>query len=438
MKFAKLSIAALAVVGFSSSAMALDMSGVTAKPFAGVKLYYETVESDATGSDDLFAQGSATTPGGASGQAAVNVGLTGSLDKCWGYGLEGYMVDTLGLENNVVSRVRMGQGLGTDSALDTQAWASQAYVTYNACGTVLSNTTLKIGRQYLDTPFAFTENWNIAPNSFDAIVALNQDIKNVTLVGAYVGKGNGAFASVTNGSKFDSYATVTRPAAISGKGAYAVGALTNFIDGLPINVWYYDLPSIATAAWIDAGYSLKVADDTKVGLGAQYGMMSPSTRVTDLVATADDTSGFAVKANGKVGMFSLMAAYSSIDDNDGNAVLPLGNTATSFKKTKLYTAGVYNDGTAVAVPGSDALKVKAGVNLGFGKVAVQYITCENDNKASGQNVDEIDVILGTKIAGIGAKLIYINRDVTEGNNNNNGLGLGDSTQHVRIILSKKF
>lgn len=82
MKFAKLSIAALAVVGFSSSAMALDLSGVTAKPFVKTKLYYETVNSDATSGTDLFDRKNA------SGQAYVSAGVTGALDSCWGYGFE--------------------------------------------------------------------------------------------------------------------------------------------------------------------------------------------------------------------------------------------------------------------------------------------------------------------------------------------------------------
>ncbi len=419
MKFAKLSIAALAVVGFSSSAVAMDMSGVTAKPYVKTKLYYETIDKDVPNAPGLFEKDAST------GQALVTAGITGSLDQCWGYGFEYNIADTLGLENNIVSGVRMGNDENR-GALQTQDWASQAYVTYSACNTVLSNTTFKIGRQFLDTPFAFTEKWNLAQNSFDAIVLLNQDIKNVTLVGAYVGRGNGVFAKVANGDDFQPYMGFENE-------TYAVGAMTNLLEGLPINAWYYSLASIADAAWVDGAYTLKLADDMNVGLGAQYGMMMPTA------SGAGDTAGYAVKASGKVGMFNLMAAYSSVDDDDGKASLPLANTATGFKKTKLYTAGIYTDGTGVAVPGSDAFKVKASVKVpGVGKLIAQYVSCENDNGKAMQNVDEIDVILATKIAGIGAKLIYMDRDVTHTSATAANAKFGMDTQHVRVILSKDF
>ncbi len=409
MKITKLSLAALAVAGFASSAMAMDLSSVTVKPYAQAKLYYEATDMNG---NDLFHKD------GASGQALLTAGVTGKFDSCWGYGFEYMVADTLGLESNLVSAVRMGAGTDTDP-LDTHDWASQAYVTYSPCDTILSNTTFKIGRQYLDTPLAFTERWNLAPNSFDAIVAVNQDIKNVTLVGAYVGRGNGLKVKVSDADKFSVYAK---------KGAYAVGALTKFVDGLPINLWYYDLPSLATAAWADAAYNLKLADDMAVGLGAQYGTVMPA-------GAGDDTVGYGVKLSGKIGMFNVMAAYSSMDD-DG--AIPLANTATGGKKTKLYTANIYTDGTAVAIPGSDAWKVKAAAKVdGIGKFIVQYNVCENDvTNAAMQNVSELDVIYATKLAGINTKLIYMNRSIDEGKIANNKLN--DDTQHVRVILSKNF
>ncbi len=421
MKFAKLSIAALAVVGFSSSAVALDMSGVTAKPYVKTKLYYETksVDKPAPGVDtDFFAKGSS------SGQALVTAGITGALDQCWGYGFEYNVADTLGLENNLVSGVRMGADENGD-ALQTQDWASQAYVTYSACNTILSNTTFKIGRQFLDTPLAFTEKWNLTKNSFDAIVVLNQDIKNVTLVGAYIGRGNGEKLAVSNGDRFASYGT-TVPGATKAKGAYAVGAMTNLIDGLPINLWYYGLPSTARAAWADAGYTLKVADDMSFGLGAQYGVIMPSA------SALDDTSGFGVKIGGKISMFDVMAAYSSMDDK---GTITLGNTATmsnsaSGWKTKLYTQAIYSNAPYVAAPGSDAYKVKASAKVaGIGKVIAQYMVNEN-SVTPALDVSELNLILATKLAGIGTKLIYTNKD--------HDLATEADAQIIRVILSKDF
>ncbi len=430
MKFAKLSIAALAVVGFSSSAVALDLSGVTAKPYVKTKLYYETVDVDNAAGTDFFDKKNA------SGQAMVTAGITGALDSCWGYGFEYNVVDTLGLENNLVSNTRMGWGRTSQNeidaggavvpaAVDTQDWASQAYVTYSPCDTILSNTTFKVGRQFLDTPLAYTEKWNLTKNSFDAFVVLNQDIKNVTLVGAYIGKGNGVNKRVSNGDRFEAYGT-TVTGLTKASGAYAVGALTNLVEGLPINLWYYDLPDTATAVWADAGYTLKLDKDMAVGLAGQYGQIDPEA------STLDTTSGYALKVSGKVSMFNLMAAYSSMDDK---GAIALGNTATmsngtSGWKTKLYTQPIYSNAMYVAAPGSDAYKVRASVNVdGIGKLIAQYMANENDGN-NALDVGEINVILASKLAGIGTKLIYSNVDYDQAS-------IADK-QFIRVILSKDF
>lgn len=427
MKFAKLSIAAIAVLGFTSSAVASD---ITINPFGSAKLYYETIAHDIAGAanEDLFAKD------GATGQALLSLGSTGKINDCLGYGVEGMAVDTLGLENNLVSNTRMGNGRNS-TITDTQFWFPQAYVTYSPCDTFLSNTTFKIGRQYLDTPLAFTENWNIAPNSFDAAVIVNKDIVNTTLIAAYVGRGNGTFARVTNGDNFTTYIK---------EGAYAVGAITSLLDGaVPISIWAYDVVNVANAYWVDAGYKLNLGAGMKFDLAGQYGAVMPDDDANSLLGlnASDDTSGFGVKVGTSINVadmnFGLMAAYSSVDSlANGKTGLGLNNTATGGKKTKLYTAGIYTDGTGVAQPGSDAFKVKASTKIaGIGSLAVQYVSCENDDNNAMHNVDEIDVILGTSLpGGIGAKLIYMTRDVDVPGQG----GLAHDTDHVRVILAKKF
>jgi len=406
MKFAKLSLAAIAAMGITTSAMAVDLSKALSNVSVKTKLYYETIDKDVPNAPDLFDQDAS------SGQALVQIGTKGNFNSCWGYGVEYSVADTLGLENNVVSNTRMGASPQDGTILDTQDWLSQAYITFRGCGTALDKTTFKVGRQYLDTPLAFTETWNLAPNSFDAIVAMNSDIQNVTLVGAYVGKGNGVFGRVTNGQQFDTYVA---------DGAYALGVLTNF--GVPVNLWYYNVQKVADAAWADTKFNI-----AGVNVGLQYGQMMPKA------SGQDDSAGGAISLSGKISGVDLMAAYSSMDD-DG--VLPLANTATGFKKTKLATAGIYTDGTGVAVPGSDAFKIKLSTPTPIGKFTAQYVSCENDERDTRlTNVDEVDLILGTKVLGINTKLIYIDRDVDEAKTGSGAFDM--DTQHVRLILSKNF
>lgn len=430
MKFAKLSMAAVAVVGFSSSAMALDLSSVTAKPYVKTKLWYETVDNGSN-TASLFGQSEST------GDAVVQAGITGALNGCWGYGLEYSVADTLGLENDIVKGPRVGtgsdnaadDGLDTDNSDDTlnvptRDWMSQAYLTFRGCGTALDKTTIKVGRQYLNTPLAFTENWNAAPNSFDAMVAINSNIDNVTVVAAHVGKGNGVNGAVANSDKFVSYVN---------DGAHAVGLVTNF--GIPVNLWYYNVHNVAEAIWADASASVNLGDyDVKYGI--QYGEMEPDA--TGL----KDSSGVAAMLGTTFGNYGLSVAYSEMDDEGHYA---LANTATGFKKTKMYTAGVYTDGLSVAIPGSEAMKIKATAKTSIGNFALQYIDVENDKvkkgtlttatgTAANTNQQEIDLIYSTKVLGIGTKLILMNRsfdDAVTGDDKKD-------SDHVRVILSKNF
>jgi hypothetical protein len=436
MKFAKLSMAAVAVVGFSSSAMALDLSSVTAKPYVKTKLWYETVDNGSN-SASLFGQSEST------GDAVVQAGVTGALNGCWGYGLEYSVADTLGLENDIVkgARVGLGRDNATDSGADidnsddtlnvpTRDWMSQAYLTFRGCGTALDKTTIKVGRQYLNTPLAFTENWNAAPNSFDAMVAINSNIDNVTIVAAHVGKGNGGNDPVVQGystAKADLFTNYVND------GAHAVGLVTNF--GIPVNLWYYNVHNVAEAIWADASASVNLGDyDVKYGI--QYGEMEPD-------ATGfKDSSGVAAMLGTTFGNYGLSVAYSEMDDEGYYA---LANTATNFKKTKMYTAGVYTDGLSVAVPGSEAMKIKATAKTSVGNFALQYIDVENDKikkgtlttatgTAANTNQQEIDLIYSTKVLGINTKLILMNRSFDD---QETGDDKKDS-DHVRVILSKNF
>jgi len=404
-KITKLSLAAIAAMTLTTGAMA----EITTELSGNAKIYYETVDVDG-GDAGLFDQGSAgRTPvtSGASGQALISVEAKGKAGVL-GYGFKYTAVDTLGLENNLVSGVRVANS-GAD-ALSTVNWAEKAFITYK-----MGNTLAKIGRQHLDTPLAFTEKWNIAANSFDAAVLINSDIENVTLIGAYVGRGNGNFGSVVSaGGNFNTFVA---------DGAYAAAVLAKPMEGLGVNAWYYDVQKVADAVWLDANYAIG-----GVKLGAIYAQMMPKA------SGAADTTGFALKAASKVGPVSLFAAYSTIDD-DAKSTLPIANTATGFKKTKLPTAGVYNDGVIVAHPGSNAFKIKAGMPAGPVKVTAQYISCTNDlNEA--KDADEFDLIVATKIADINVKAIYMNR--TFKNNAKVGTFVASDHQNIRVIAGINF
>ena len=412
-KITKLSLAAIAAMTLTTGAMA----EVTADFSGGVKLWYETADTDNGGNNGLFDQ---RASGFTAGDAAISLEAKGKAGVL-GYGVKYTAVDTLGLENNVVSARRVTGGT-QQGALGTTHWAEKAFITYK-----MGNTMAKVGRQHLNTPLAYTEKWNVAANSFDAVVLMNSDIENVTLVAAYVGKGNGSrfggggTGTLNTDAQFQEFGSAT---GLNGQGAYAFGALAKPMKNLGANAWYYNVLDIADAAWLDANY--KVGG---VGLQGIYAQMMPKGQT----GTGDDTQAVAVKASTKVGAVSLLGAYSNISSKGS---IPVANVATGFKKTKLPTAGVYNDGLIVAQPGAKSFKVKAGMPVGNFKLAAQYISATND-KTTAKDVDEFDFIAATKIADVNVKAIFVNRAFKNSVGAGGTVGNTDSN-HVRIIAGINF
>jgi len=343
---------------------------------------------------------------GSSGEVVFKLGVTGKQGNV-GFGATVYQTSTMGLENNVVTGARSntnGVTAGTG-----EMYTGEMYVTIPA----IASTTLKIGKQELQTPFAFTEKWNSVPNTFNALVAINKSIQNLTLVAAYVGQGSNATSWKSDGEVINSFY----------EGAYA--AVAHYKNSaLAANVYLYDVTAVADAYWIDASMTMAGVKATAI-----YAGMNTKGKM----AALDDTDGFALSASTKVSGVNLMAAYSQVSDvATGKTGLPLANTATGFKKTKLPTAGVYTDGVYVAQADSKAFKVKASGKLGSTGLALQYIDNSNDTTKSLET-QEIDLIVSQKVGDVNFKAILMDRSFDDAQTS-----ADLDAQHVRIIASIDF
>jgi len=389
MNIAKLSLAAIIALG--SSAYALEDIKVAGE----AKLWYQTSDTGASGVS-FFDKKSAL------GQAALMMTATGKVSSSTGFGIGATALDTLGLENNLVNGVPSGIGANAGHGADnlkTQWWVREAYITHK-----FGNTLAKIGRQELNTPLAFTEKWNIASNTFDAAVLINSDVPNTTLIGAYVGKGNGSkVAVVALDGEFTNYVN---------SGAYAFAALNKSIENFPINLWYYNVDTVATAIWADTNTSVGMA---KIGL--QYGSMDPKA------AGSETTDAFGVKVSGKVNNIALSLAYTDVSEG----VLPVANTATGFKKTKLYTATVFSDGTVAGMPDTSSFKIQAKTKVGSVKLIGQYGSYDQ----AGTDKSEFDLIAVTKMNNINLKALYIHQGFDSKLDK-------DDIDRIRVIASVKF
>lgn len=454
MKLVKMSLAAAVLLG--ASAFAVDNIKVS----GDAKLYYSTnnqelASGSGTKSDELFSKSNA------SADTAVRVGVTGDLTKGVSFGMTGYAVSTLGLENNLVNGTWTGAHdahTGTPNAyhqVDDQAWMGEAWI-----AATVGKTTAKLGRMELDTPLAFSEKWSIVPNTFDAAVLINQDLPDTTLVGAWVGKGNGTNAvSRASGISIVNFATNNQSGldsnglALDGGvvgaganfgtfahgGAYAVAAINNSIKPLVAQAWYYNVAGIADAYWLQADWDCQLIKDVKVGV--QYANMSPKGVLKTAIPTIKDSSAYAVKlAYAGVKNLNVSAAYSSTD-KDGT--LKIANVATNNlngAQSKLFTETKWNYGY-VGAPGADTVNVAAEYNVeGIAKLGASAtcVSAKAGTNTVSDSMNEVALTASKSFGPLDAKLAYISTDTSASTASLTALNGGKRFDTVQAYLTLNF
>jgi hypothetical protein len=418
--------AVVASMALTTAASAIE----NVKANGQAKLIYQGSEDNTggtAGDNGLFDQT------GAAGQASVIMGISADLSTNLKGAIEVTGVSTLGLENNLVGgTMATNQDVnasGVGRATDDQFWISQAYLSYN-----MGNTTAKVGLQELNTPLAFTEKWNVVNNTFQAIVLVNNDIKDVTLVGAYVGKSNAS--STTGGIPGGGGQTVNYDGKFNSfhGGAYAVGAVTK-ISGINAQAWYYDVDDVLSARLAADAYWLEA--DTKVGgvfIGGQY-----AGTKTDGNGQTQSIKAYALKVGTDIAGVHVFGAMSSVsDDNSAGTSLGFANTATG-DKTKLYTgtASILADGAQVANEDTKAWKIGASTKVAGIALAANYTDIDYGQNATATNAGDDakawDLSAGTTLGGVALKGIYTNYQ----QDNTNGTKQTDKDL-FRLIATAKF
>jgi imipenem/basic amino acid-specific outer membrane pore len=424
MKLGKLSL--VAVMALGTSAFAIENVKVNGE----AKLWYQTTET--SGPAGNTAQDFFDKTGNSIANVSLQVGATMDLAPNLSMGASAYALSTLGLENNLVgdtpsNKVRAD---GTTSTVaervSDQSWARELYLAYTA-----GKTTAKIGRQELATPLAFTEKWNVVDNTFDAAVILNNDLPDTTLVGAWVGKDNGAVSTQT-GANYVSSTTVNLDGEFSTfgvHGAYAAGAVNKSLPNTTMQAWYYNVQLVADAYWLQA--DTKLMD--MIDLGVQYANMAPKA------AGAADTSIYAVKAGVDVAGVNMYAAYSSASDvSNAGHVVNFSNVATN-DKSMIYTAlgSIYMDGEYTTRSDTDSWKVGASTKMIPGvTLSASYAesdTGSNNNTITADERSAWDVVANTKVGPLGLTAIYTQFEIDSADNTKD-----KDTDSLRIIASLKF
>ena len=398
-------------------------------------------------------------------------------------------VSTMGMESQLTSfqtsRAGTPGALGGDSA--QPFWVHEAYLDYSLTET----TDVRVGRMELNTPLIFTEKWNATANAFEAITATNTDLPSTTITATWVAKGNGAqenlkaapqvFGAEATFNEFMKYDDVDSKGA---SGALVLGVVNKSIDFMPVQAWGYAMPNAAMGYWLQADPSVKNVgplDSAALsliagGLGAQ-GATETFLKTNNFANPngsthneAQMTNAVAAKIGVTAGIFNAYAAASSV--SKGN--LPVANIGTNYKKTKLPTASVFNDGMVVAQPDTNTWKVGGSAKFeGIGTLDISYGSSTVGQNAGYQNptanvggpasmgyiaqnfqgknldVNEFDIIFNTKVKDVDIAAMYMkvnNTYVPILGSNGGGAPGGQgfinygalSNDIVRIVATLKF
>ena len=414
MKFTKMSLVAALLIG--SSAFALENTKVS----GDAKLFYST--SDQGKADFLDKTG-------AMGQAAFGLGLTTDLMDGISASAHITALTTLGLQGQLVNNV-----WEATNGVDDSWWVDQAWISKT-----VANTTAKVGRMELDTPYVFTEKWSIAENTFGAAVVVNTDVPNTTLVGAYVGQGNGSTLlglGNANGAagvvgKFNKNGTTNFSQFFSG--AYAAGAINKSWEPLTAQAWYFDATHAATAYWLQADLDASSLGVEGLTVGLQYTDLTLSKSLTTKPSDESNDAFAMMVGYSMKDMFSAKLSYSQTGKNNTSGIGAGMNLAASGQ-SKLYTESWWSYGY---VTGNDTtaynLTVEAPVN-GMFDLGVYYTYANQDKVAGPNDLKEFTVTASKSYGPLDLTAAYINADYGKGKKGGNK----GSSNTLQAYLTLKY
>ena len=287
------------------------------------------------------------------------------------------------------------------------SFIGEAFVQYK-----IGNTTLKAGRQKIDSPMAGTDDARMVPNLFEGYMLINKDIPDTTIVAGHLTKfAQGTFGRVYNHTA-SSPATSKLLSVTSGysyvdslnntgrfvnMGDYAVGENTagvsvlsatyTGIENLKVQLWDYYAHDILNAVYGEINYSWKclVTDVVKPSAGIQ---VIKENAVGDKHAGDVDSLYVAGKINFNVENFNLTLAYSQTGKNNATESALNNAIITPWGGMPAYTQGMVTRHMFLA--GTDAMKVAGSYqfkDMGANLQTIAYYTEFDMDANSGYGIE---------------------------------------------------
>ncbi|MEA3331430.1 MAG: hypothetical protein U9Q29_07055 [Campylobacterota bacterium] len=412
----------------ASGAMAAD-KGIDIVTTGQAAVYYETHQDDGNTDTTLFDKD----------DSAANVGIQLNLDadlkNNFTFGSQITYLGTAGIEHNLVGATRQtasrwGVGGVTHDDLTDEIALTKIFIAKK-----IGNTTVKIGRQELPkslSPFAFSESWNVFKNTFEAILVVNSDIPDTTLVGAYVSASNSSIGNIS------AFGDIGGTGAVGSGGAYLATVQNKSIPMATVTASYYDVAKAIGADGVSVMWGDVAIAGKDLPMGLKVGIQG-GTIQTDTNGVAD-TTAYGVKVGLKpIDALALCVAYTSVDGDDNKVNPTMSNVGTGVK-TPLYTQMLLNQ-NAIKLD-ADTFLVKGVYNTGdYGKIIAQYTgTTAGKSNVMGADKDynEFDLVYKVKAAGVNYLLAYINRTIDKGGNMGLTTAAAEQDDRVRIVARYNF
>ncbi len=188
----------------------------------------------------------------------AKVHLETSEAQKYGAGVTGYTSNSLGFNDRKKDKVN---GDFFDADKKSYTILGEAYFRAN-----ISDTTIKIGRQELDTPLMNSDDIRMIPNTFSGILATNTTIKDLTLSAGYFNKMSG-WESAVGPERFGAIQTAAEIQ--NDDGIAFVSATYEGVENVNLQFWNYYITNVVNALYLEAGYKFNF-NGVDFGVGGQY------------------------------------------------------------------------------------------------------------------------------------------------------------------------
>ena len=284
----------------------------------------------------------------------------------------------------------------------------QAYVEYKN-----KNSTLKIGRQYLDTPFIGADYARIIPNLFEAYIFTNSDISDTKITLGHVTKMAGWDSLANDITKF---VPMTQAAGITfsqngvaqyNKGVSLASIVYSGIEGTVLEAWYYRAHDLVNIYYVEGTHTTKI-DSLGLKFAAQYWYIDSFSKYDKWVSgTEDDQINYSVyglMTEANIYDATIILAYHNMEMRKNlPAIHGIWGSYPEYVFAQESFVTNYN------ISGVDAIKAGVIYNTNFGEFSAHYVMFNSHDEALENSQNIVDLIYSHKIKSfknLGVSLVY--------------------------------